>query len=271
MTTMMCKQNEKEIHVEFDNAVQVFESRGRVAKIGPLTMSIKRGEIVTIVGHSGCGKTTLLNLIAGLIQPTEGTIKIDGKAVERPYSSCGYVFQEFSLFPWRTARQNVEFGLELRGIDRAKRHERALECLELVGLRTATNSYPRELSGGMKQRVAIARALAYESSILLMDEPFGSLDAQTREEMQIDLLDIWANTHKTIIFVTHSINEAVFLGSRVFIMTAPDNTIAATYEMPMGYPRGIETKSSAELNAVAYKIRTMLAGRREVPACQSGS
>jgi NitT/TauT family transport system ATP-binding protein len=225
-----------------------------VAHVGPITMEVKRGEFVALVGHSGCGKTTLLNLIGGLVTPTTGVIRINGKSIVGPQTTCGFVFQEFSLFPWRTAIQNVEFGLELRGATRSHSRMRAEEYLDLVKLRHVLNAYPGALSGGMKQRVAIARALAYEPSILLMDEPFGSLDAQTRDEMQEDLLKIWAATSKTIVFVTHSIREAVYLASRVVLMKSPQNKITKVFDVPLPYPRGLEAKVSPEMNAIVYAI-----------------
>jgi len=245
-------------HIELQEVTKNFSRNGQSTNIGPVTLDIKKGEFVAIVGHSGCGKTTILNLISGLTKTDTGSIRINGELVDSPQKNCGFVFQEFSLFPWRTVIENVEFGLELRGIDRDKRRIRAGECLELVKLGHVLNSYPKELSGGMKQRVAIARALAYESSILLMDEPFGSLDAQTRDDMQEDLLNIWSETQKTIIFVTHSVREAVFLASRIFLMKTPHNTITKIFNIPQPYPRGIDDKVSIETNELVYNIHVEL-------------
>ena len=193
--------------------------------LGGVDLSIKNGEFVSIVGPSGCGKSTFLDLVGGLSKPNEGNIYIDGKSVDGPGLDRGIVFQQYALFPWRTALGNVEFGLERQNIAKDERKHIAQKYLSLVGLTGFEDRYPYELSGGMKQRVAIARALAYNPDILLMDEPFGALDAQTREILQRELLRIREETHKTILFITHSIDEAVFLSDRVAIMTARPGTI----------------------------------------------
>ncbi len=193
--------------------------------LGGVNLSINKGEFISIVGPSGCGKSTFLDLVGGLSKPSEGNIYIDGKPVEGPGLDRGIVFQQYALFPWRTALGNVEFGLESQNIPKNKRREIAQKYLSLVGLYSFEDRYPYELSGGMKQRVAIARALAFDPDILLMDEPFGALDAQTSEILQRELLHIWEETHKTILFITHSIDEAVFLSDRVAIMTARPGVI----------------------------------------------
>ncbi len=228
--------------------------RGDVIGLADINMSVQKGEFVAVVGHSGCGKTTLLHLISGLAHPTSGTIRIDGVPADGIRKDCGFVFQEFSLFPWRTVIENVEFGLEVRGISSKEKTTIAQKYLELVKLYDARNSYIHELSGGMKQRVAIARALAYDPAILLMDEPFGSLDAQTRDKMQDELLNIWEKTHKTIVFVTHSIREAIFLANRIFLMKIPQNTIQKVYDVPLSYPRDLKTKTSKEMNELVFEI-----------------
>lgn len=201
--------------------------------LGGVNLSINKGEFLSIVGPSGCGKSTFLDLVGGLTKPNEGNIYIDGKPVNGPGLDRGIVFQQYALFPWRTAIGNVEFGLESLNIAKNERRETAQKYLSLVGLTGFEDRYPYELSGGMKQRVAIARALAYNPDILLMDEPFGALDAQTREILQRELLRIWEETHKTILFITHSIDEAVFLSDRVAIMTARPGVIKQIIDIPL--------------------------------------
>lgn len=241
--------------IEILHAAKLYSSiRGEVVGVADINMSVRRGEFIAVVGHSGCGKTTLLNLISGLIRPTGGKVSIDGIPVDGVCRDCGFVFQEFSLFPWRTVIENVEFGLEIRNIDLEERKAIAEKYLKLVKLYDVRNAYPHELSGGMKQRVAIARALAYDPAILLMDEPFGALDAQTRDEMQDELLNIWSRTHKTIVFITHSIREAIFLANRVFLMKIPQNTIQKVYEVTLPYPRDLKTKVSKEMNDLVFEI-----------------
>lgn len=201
--------------------------------LGGVDLSIRKGEFLSIVGPSGCGKSTFLDLVGGLSKPSEGKIFIDGKNVEGPGLDRGIVFQQYALFPWRTALGNVEFGLESKKIAKNERIEIAQKYLSLVGLAGFEDRYPYELSGGMKQRVAIARALAFNPDILLMDEPFGALDSQTREILQLELLRIWDETHKTILFITHSIDEAVFLSDRVAIMTARPGVIKKIVDIPL--------------------------------------
>ena len=185
-----------------------------------LTLDVSPGEFLTVVGPSGSGKTTVLDLLAGLSTPTEGEVLVDGAPVRGPGRDRAVVFQQYALFPWRTAQANVEIGLEDTGLPRHERAERARKYLTLVGLAGFEDRYPHELSGGMKQRVAIARALAFEPDVLLMDEPFAALDAQTREQLQDELLRIWRATGKTIVFITHGIDEAVYLGQRVAVLSA---------------------------------------------------
>ena len=185
-----------------------------------IDLEVAPGEFVVLVGPSGCGKSTLLDLLAGLARPTGGRILLDGEPVTGPGLNRGIVFQQYALLPWRTAQGNVEFGLEATGVPRRERASRAREFLDLVGLTGFENRHPHELSGGMRQRVAIARSLAYDPDVLLMDEPFAALDAQTRESLQDELLRIWQRTGKTVVFITHGIDEAVYLGQRVAVMTS---------------------------------------------------
>jgi NitT/TauT family transport system ATP-binding protein len=196
-------------------------ARGRTVKaLDEVSLQVANREFVALLGPSGCGKSTLLYLIGGFLPVETGGISVDGNAVTGPGPDRGIVFQHFALFPWKTVRGNVLYGLERQGMAKAEREERAMQFIELVGLTGFEDSYPSQLSGGMKQRTAIARTLAFDPKILLMDEPFGALDAQTRELMQIELLRIWQRTPKTVIFVTHDVGEAVFLADRVAVMSA---------------------------------------------------
>ncbi|UCE73321.1 MAG: ABC transporter ATP-binding protein [Methanomassiliicoccales archaeon] len=212
-----------------------------------LSLVVKDEEFVSLLGPSGCGKTTVLRLIAGLEQPTNGEIYEDGKLVSGPGSDRGMVFQEFALFPWRTVIKNVEFGLEIKGLSKHKRREKALKYIDLVNLEGFEDTYPHELSGGMKQRVGIARALANEPDVLLMDEPFGSLDAQTRNIMQKELLRIWEQTKTTIIFVTHSVDEAVYLSDRIIALTARPASVKKTIPVNLLRPRDRTSEEFAKI------------------------
>jgi NitT/TauT family transport system ATP-binding protein len=200
-----------------------------------LKFEVNDKEFVCILGSSGCGKTTLLRLIAGLDEAGSGIIILDGEEMKGTSPKVGYVFQEYSLFPWRTVIDNIAFGLEMRGIPKEERYRIAERYLDLVNLAHFRNSYPSELSGGMRQRVAVARALALDPVLLLMDEPFGALDAQTRNMLQQELLDIWAKTKKTIIFITHSVDEAVFLSDRILVLTPRPGRLCRIF--PVGLPR----------------------------------
>jgi NitT/TauT family transport system ATP-binding protein len=200
-------------------------------------LSIANGEFVCIVGPSGCGKTTLLKLVAGLELAGSGSIYLDGKPVTAPGPERGLVFQDFALFPWRDVIGNVAFGPEVLKVPPADRLQTARRCIDLVGLTGSGHKYPSELSGGMQQRVAIARALANSPEVLLMDEPFGSLDAQTRSQMQNELLHIWQENKKAVVFVTHSVEEAVYLSNRVVVMTGGPGTVKRIYNVGLPYPR----------------------------------
>jgi len=191
----------------------------RVPALEGISLTVEDEEFLCILGPSGCGKTTLLRIIAGLESPTTGSIQVDGEALSGPSRRIAMIFQEYSLFPWRTVLANVAFGLEVQGVDRGGQLAAARKYLELVGLSSFEKNLPYELSGGMRQRVAVARALATEPRVLLMDEPFGALDAQTRNLMQTELQEIWKKTRKTILFVTHSVDEAVFLADRIVVLT----------------------------------------------------
>jgi NitT/TauT family transport system ATP-binding protein len=202
-----------------------------------LSFDVKQGEIVSLIGESGCGKTTLLRIVQGLIRHDSGTVEVDGVKVTTPGRDRGFVFQQASLLPWLTAQRNIEFGLDLQNTPRAARVERSRELLELIGLAHAGEQYPHELSGGMQQRIGLARALAIDPAILLMDEPFSALDAQTREVLQSELLHIHDKTHKTTLFVTHDLDEAIYLSNRVIVLAAKPGRVKKIIDIPFAHPR----------------------------------
>ncbi|MCU1679585.1 MAG: ssuB [Amycolatopsis sp.] len=212
----------------------VTKTFGALTALDDVSLDIADGTFLSLVGPSGSGKSTLLDLLAGLGKPTSGQVLIDGKPITGPGLDRGIVFQQYALFPWRTARANVEFGLEGGSLRKKQRADRAREFLDLVGLDGFEDRYPHELSGGMKQRVAIARSLAYDPDVLLMDEPFAALDAQTREQLQDELLRIWQRTKKTIVFITHGIDEAVYLGQRVAILTSRPGRLKDVVDIDLG-------------------------------------
>ncbi|HEX2030832.1 MAG TPA: ABC transporter ATP-binding protein [Actinomycetota bacterium] len=208
-----------------------------VVAIDGLSFSVGEGELVAILGPSGCGKTTVLNIIAGFVELTEGSVLLRGKPIREPGPDRGVVFQSFALFPWKTVLANVAFGLKMRGAGRREREGIAREYLELVGLRGFENKYPHELSGGMQQRVGVARVLANEPDVMLMDEPFASVDAQTRMKLQEDLTRIWEERHPTIFFVTHDVEEAVFLSDRVIVLTPRPGRVRQIVDIEIRRPR----------------------------------
>jgi NitT/TauT family transport system ATP-binding protein len=225
---------------------------GPVHALTDVSLCVREGEFCTLIGPSGCGKSTLLGMLGGLVTPDAGRVVIEGRPVTGPDPRrVATVFQDPGLFPWRTTVENVEFGLEVQGVAKERRRSVAVDLLGPLGLRGFADKYPRELSGGMRQRVAIGRALAIDTRILLMDEPFGALDEQTRVLMGEWLLEIWRRTAKTVIFVTHSLGEAVALSSRVVVMTARPGRIKSVLELPMRYPRAME---SAELVTLRAKL-----------------
>jgi NitT/TauT family transport system ATP-binding protein len=225
-------------------------SSGAVEALHDVSLAVGAGEFCTLIGPSGCGKSTLLGMLGGLVTADRGRVLVDGRAVSGPDPRrVATVFQEAGLFPWRTALENVEFGLELQGVPRGQRRATAAELLGPLGLRDFAAKYPRELSGGMRQRVAIGRALAIDTQIILMDEPFGALDEQTRLLMGEWLLDIWRRTRKTVVFVTHSLHEALALSTRVVVMTARPGRVKSVLELPMPYPRAMESPEMVGLRA----------------------
>ena len=223
--------------------------------VDDFTLDVKKGELISIVGPSGCGKTTILRSIAGLLQPTSGRITIGDKECTAPGSDRGMVFQDFALFPWRSVQKNVEFGMEVAGVPKEERRERAERYIKAVGLEKFANARIHELSGGMKQRVGIARALVMHPAVILMDEPFGALDAQTRNIMQEQLTKIIQHSERTIIFVTHSVDEALFLSDRVVVLTKRPSTIYKVIDVPWDRPRD---RASPEFTALRKQILTYL-------------
>ncbi|MGE0723876.1 MAG: ABC transporter ATP-binding protein [Alphaproteobacteria bacterium] len=250
--------------IEIAGVAKTFEALDgtRVPAIAAASLSIAGGEFVAIVGPSGCGKSTLLRLVAGLMRPSRGTVSIDGRPVDGPREDVGMVFQAPTLLPWANVLANVLFPFKLLGGLDAGAEGRARALLELAGLAGFERKMPRELSGGMQQRVAICRALVYDPRVLLMDEPFGALDALTREEMSLELLRIWTERPKTILFVTHSVPEAVLLADRVVVMSARPGRIADVVEVPLPRPRSFDQESTAEFQACAQRIRGHLFRRR---------
>ncbi len=231
---------------------------GAVEAIRMVDFEVRRGEFLSLVGPSGCGKTTLLDIVGGLEKPTTGDVVLEGERVEGPHPKAAMVFQVLSVFPWRTALANVEFGLELRRVPRAVRRAKALAMLHLVGLTGFEAKYPAQLSGGMNQRLAIARALALDPDILLMDEPFGSLDEQTRFLMGLELLRIWEATRKTIVFITHSIAEAIQLSDRVLVLSARPSVVREEIPVPLPRPRTIESLTTDACKEIEHRIWDIL-------------
>jgi NitT/TauT family transport system ATP-binding protein len=214
----------------------------------------REGEFITIIGPSGCGKSTLLHIMGGFIPAEAGRIEVYGKEVRGPGPDRGMMFQEFALFPWKTVAGNIAWGLEVQGLPKARIEETVGHYLDMIGLRDFRNHYPAELSGGMKQRAALARVLAFDPKVLLMDEPFGALDAQTRETMQEELTRLWERTGKTIVFVTHDIEEAVYLGDRVVVMSARPGRIRQEIRIDLPRPRRLEIKKSLQCHEYRNQI-----------------
>jgi NitT/TauT family transport system ATP-binding protein len=220
-----------------------FSQKGRtVTALQNIDLHLQPREFVCIVGASGCGKSTLLNIVAGLVQPCSGNVLVDGEAVPGPGADRGMVFQSYTLYPWLTVAGNIAFGLKLRGLPKAEIKQRVSYYLDVVGLTKFAKAYPKQLSGGMKQRVAIARAMANEPEVLLMDEPFGALDAQTKEQMQKFLLELWEQTHTTILMITHDLEEAVFLSQRIYVMSAQPGQIKQEVHVQLPEHRDLELK-----------------------------
>jgi NitT/TauT family transport system ATP-binding protein len=241
--------------IQIQNLRKVYETpERRVHALENINLDVEDGEFVCLVGLSGCGKTTLLNILAGFVEITAGNIVMDGKPLTDDYDK-GVVFQEYALFPWRTARKNVEYGLEIRKVPAEKRKQIARDLLRLVRLEDFEDFYPHNLSGGMRQRVAVARALAFDPQVLLMDEPFGALDAQTREELQELTVDVWQKTKKTVVYVTHNLSEAVYLGNRIVVFLPRPGRIREI--VPVSLPRPRQALSP-EFVAIQRKLEDLI-------------
>jgi NitT/TauT family transport system ATP-binding protein len=229
-----------------------------VIALADIGFAVRDGEFVSVVGPSGCGKSTLLRILAGLMPPTEGSASLAGRPIEGPRRDIGVVFQSPVLFPWRTVLANAEVPVDVQGLDRKAMRVRAMDLLKLVGLEGFENRYPRELSGGMQQRVSLVRALIHDPALLLMDEPFGALDAMTRETMHIELQRIWMDRRKTIVFITHSIAEAVFLADRVLVMTPRPGRIGAELDIRLPRPRPLDIVNTEVFGGYVRQIRAAL-------------
>ncbi len=251
-------------HLEVSNLHKQFKTRnGSLVALKDINLNIGEGEFICAVGASGSGKSTLLRLVAGLDTPTAGEILVDGVRVTGPGPDRGMVFQKYTLYPWMNVAQNVEFGLKLQGVSRTQRRERVAHYLEVVGLSQFTQSLPKELSGGMQQRVAIARALASAPKILLMDEPFGALDAQTKESMQQFLLELWRRTGTTILMITHDVEEAVFLSQRIYVLTSRPGSIKTELTMDLPRERTYHTKSNSTFQDCKETVLNLLRAEGE--------
>ena len=232
------------IKLKIDNVYKEYQGRnGKTIALNGVSLDIKENEFICVVGPSGCGKSTLLNIIAGLLEPTSGTVSLDGKVIEGTGVERGVVFQQYALFPWRTVLKNVMFPLEMKKVPKAEAEAIARKYIKSVGLEGFEKSFPKELSGGMKQRVAIARAYAANPEVLLLDEPFGALDAQTRVQLQSELLETWEKEKKTCFFITHDVDEAVILAQRVIIMSARPGRIKKIVDIDIPSPRTQATKT----------------------------
>lgn len=247
-------------HVTVDDVAVSFPrpDGGRLAALDGIGLEVAPGEVVALIGPNGCGKSTLLRVVAGLLRPDRGSVELDGHAVAEPDPGIGLVFQEPRLLPWRSVASNVAYPLEIAGWPPDGRSRRVAELLDLVGLEGAAPLRPRELSGGMRQRAAIARALALEPSVLLLDEPFSALDALTRERFNVELLKLWSRTGTTIVVVTHSIPEAIFLADRVVVLSPRPGRVVADIEVAIPRPRSLDTLDEAAVSATARRIRAHL-------------
>ncbi|MDB9528705.1 ABC transporter ATP-binding protein [Oscillatoria sp. CS-180] len=250
------------MHLEVSKVYKQFTTRqGPLVALKDVSIHVETGEFVCVVGASGSGKSTLLRLVAGLDLPTAGDITVDGQAVIGPGADRGMVFQSYTLYPWMTVQENVEFGLKLQGFARRKRREEASYYLDVVGLTQFAQSLPKELSGGMKQRVAIARALANHPRILLMDEPFGALDVQTKETMQEFLLDLWKRLEISILMITHDVTEAVFLSERIYVMSARPGTVRKEVKVDLGSNRPYDIRRTPQFYHYCEAIMDLLRDR----------
>ncbi len=244
--------------IEVSNLNVTFEGRRPICAVQNLSFKVSPQEFLCILGTTGCGKSTILNVIAGFIKPTLGKVFLDGEIIEETSPQRGMIFQRFALFPWKTVSGNVEFGLKMKGLDKEKRRTLAGHYIKIVGLGGFEESYPRELSGGMEQRVGIARVLANDPLVMLMDEPFGSLDAQTRLMMQELLLKIWEEAHKTVIFVTHDIDEAILLADRLLILTARPGSVKREIQVTLPRPRTYNILLSPDFIKIKEEVMELI-------------
>ena len=250
---------QREVVLEVNNLTKIFESnKGPVTALKEVSFKTHRREFVTVIGPSGCGKSTLIRILAGLESKTSGDVLLDGQQVSGPGPDRGMVFQGYTLFPWLTVKKNVMFGLKCQGKSPSSAESEAMQWIDLVGLEKFANAYPDQLSGGMKQRVAIARSLAAQPRILLMDEPFGALDAQTRIRMQSHLMEIWRNIDITILFITHDLDEAIFLADRVLVLKAHPGEVQELIEVPVPRPRNIDQLLSPEFLATKRRLEELI-------------
>jgi NitT/TauT family transport system ATP-binding protein len=256
-------------HVQIQDVSVRFGTPGQMTEAASgVSLEVKPGEFVSIIGPSGCGKSTLLNIVAGFLRPSEGQALLDGKAINGPGADRGVVFQQYSLFPWMTVRKNVEFGLKMQGVSPIQRETAARSLLGMTGLLSFENHYPDQLSGGMKQRVGIVRALATSPQVLLMDEPFGALDSQTRTVMQEILTNMWQQMQLSVLFITHDIEEAIFLSEKVYVMTARPGRIKAEIPIPLPRPRTPEMTATPTFQALVRQLKALI--REESLAAMGG-
>ena len=256
-------------HIDLrDIRVSFMQNGAALDAVSGVTLDVEPGEFVSVVGPSGCGKSTLLNIVAGFLKPSAGKAMVDGKPIDGPGSERGVVFQQYSLFPWLKVRENVEFGLRMQGMGRAERESKARTLLGLAGLLSFENHYPDQLSGGMKQRVGIVLALATGPQVLLMDEPFGALDAQTRVVMQEILTNMWQQLRLSVLFITHDIEESIFLSDKVYVMTARPGRIKAEIPIPLPRPRTPEMTASPTFMALHRQLKALI--REESLAAMGG-
>ena len=266
VTERFRKIKERPVVLEIRRLGRKFAGKnGPTVALNNISLKIHRRELVCVIGPSGCGKSTLIRIIAGLDEPTSGLMLVDGKESRGPCPERGMVFQGYTLFPWLTVKQNVMFGLEMGGMSPAAAEGKALEWLKLVALTKFEDSYPSQLSGGMKQRVAIARALAPNPRVLLMDEPFGALDAQTRAQMQAHLLEIWRNVDVTILFITHDLDEAIYLADRIIVLKANPGEVQEVIEVSVPRPRHAGQFNSPEYLATRRRLEELIHPRIDAP------
>lgn len=235
-------------------------AQGTMTALADIDLEVRQREFVSVIGPSGCGKSTLVRIVAGLDHPSSGEVLLDAKSVEGPGADRGMVFQGYTLFPWLTVQQNVMFGMKMKGLRGTRAESKAMEWLDLVGLSRFAEHYPRELSGGMQQRVAIARALANEPRILLMDEPFGALDAQTRCSMQHHLLEVWKTVDVTVLFITHDLDEAIYLSDRIVVLGAHPGRVLEVIDVPVARPRSAEQFLTGHFLATKQRLEALIHG-----------